>query len=59
MKKEQCTIPPEGWTCTRGQGHEGPCAALPKKNKPSWFWIIFWMIMILPVGIVLLIRRLW
>lgn len=22
-----CTRPPPGWTCTRGAGHEGPCAA--------------------------------
>ena len=25
----QCEAPPEGWICTRGAGHEGPCAALP------------------------------
>ncbi len=24
-----CTIPPEGWTCSRECGHEGPCAASP------------------------------
>jgi hypothetical protein len=24
-----CTIPPEGWRCTRAGGHEGPCAAIP------------------------------
>lgn len=22
-----CTRPPAGWTCSRGDGHEGPCAA--------------------------------
>ena len=22
-----CTIPPEGWRCTRKPGHDGPCAA--------------------------------
>jgi hypothetical protein len=22
-----CKVPPEGWYCTRGHGHEGPCAA--------------------------------
>ncbi len=22
-----CTLPPRGWICTRGAGHEGPCAA--------------------------------
>lgn len=25
----QCTVPPDGWLCTRGAGHDGPCAALP------------------------------
>ena len=25
-----CKQPPEGWYCTRGHGHEGPCAAHPK-----------------------------
>lgn len=25
----QCTIPPPGWWCSRGPGHEGPCAARP------------------------------
>lgn len=24
-----CELPPEGWTCSRGGGHEGPCAASP------------------------------
>lgn len=24
-----CAIPPEGWRCTRGAGHDGPCAAVP------------------------------
>jgi hypothetical protein len=24
-----CTVPPEGWYCTREPGHDGPCAALP------------------------------
>lgn len=27
---EVCTVPPEGWVCTRPKGHTGPCAALPK-----------------------------
>lgn len=22
-----CTVPPPGWYCTRGAGHDGPCAA--------------------------------
>lgn len=25
----KCTIPPEGWECSREPGHEGPCAARP------------------------------
>lgn len=24
-----CTVPPEGWSCSREPGHEGPCAASP------------------------------
>jgi len=24
-----CTKPPSGWTCSREEGHEGPCAASP------------------------------
>lgn len=23
-----CQLPPEGWECTRGAGHDGPCAAI-------------------------------
>lgn len=22
-----CTVPPEGWWCSREKGHDGPCAA--------------------------------
>jgi hypothetical protein len=25
----RCTVPPDGWTCSRGAGHTGPCAAAP------------------------------
>lgn len=25
---EPCPVPPAGWACTRGYGHEGPCAAV-------------------------------
>ena len=25
-----CTIPPDGWQCSRERGHEGSCAATPK-----------------------------
>lgn len=25
-----CTRPPPGWTCSRNDGHDGPCAASPK-----------------------------
>lgn len=24
---EPCSIPPDGWSCSRGDGHDGPCAA--------------------------------
>lgn len=23
----KCDVPPAGWTCSRGKGHDGPCAA--------------------------------
>lgn len=26
-QKGRCTLPPEGWYCTRAKGHDGPCAA--------------------------------
>lgn len=26
---EPCDMPPSGWVCTRGKGHEGPCTAHP------------------------------
>jgi hypothetical protein len=29
----KCQIPPEGWTCSRESGHDGPCAALPKLSR--------------------------
>jgi hypothetical protein len=25
-----CTLPPEGWACSREPGHDGPCAARPE-----------------------------
>lgn len=28
-RKKECTVPPPGWRCTRGAGHEPPCAAVP------------------------------
>ena len=24
----ECDVPPLGWRCTRGRGHDGPCAAV-------------------------------
>lgn len=32
-KSKHCNLPPEGWYCTRGLGHEGPCAAHPIPNQ--------------------------
>lgn len=26
--ESECDLPPFGWRCTRGKGHEGPCAAV-------------------------------
>lgn len=31
-----CDLPPEGWHCTRGGGHSGPCAAVPNPVDQSW-----------------------
>lgn len=31
----KCGNPPAGWKCTRGAGHDGPCAALPKNPFPA------------------------
>lgn len=30
---KRCNLPPEGWYCTRGIGHEGPCAARPTTDR--------------------------
>lgn len=27
-QRPECQVPPLGWRCTRGDGHEGPCAAV-------------------------------
>jgi len=29
-----CPLPPDGWRCSRGIGHEGPCAAHPVEPQP-------------------------
>lgn len=30
-----CTLPPEGWYCTREAPHEGPCAAVPNTTQET------------------------
>lgn len=30
-----CPVPPTGWFCTRGAGHDGPCAAWPDLGDPA------------------------
>lgn len=30
----ECQTPPPGWRCTRGAGHDGPCAAWPAMVTP-------------------------
>lgn len=30
-----CTVPPEGWYCTRAPGHDGPCAAWPVAHQDA------------------------
>ena len=31
--KKPCEVPPEGWSCTRKKGHDGPCAAVPERDE--------------------------
>jgi hypothetical protein len=31
----ECTVPPEGWWCSREPGHEGPCAARPTSVREA------------------------
>ena len=31
--ESRCSKPPEGWYCTRQEGHDGPCAALPTQEQ--------------------------
>jgi len=35
LDKPLCTQPPEGWTCSRGAGHAGPCASNPVQPVPA------------------------
>lgn len=30
-----CTVPPDGWWCSREKGHQPPCAARPGKHPES------------------------
>lgn len=32
----ECDMPPFGWRCTRGKGHEGPCAAVQAPDDIDW-----------------------
>lgn len=36
-KSDVCRVPPEGWWCSRGAGHDGPCAAR-RMGGPLWNW---------------------
>lgn len=31
-QQTMCTVPPAGWVCTRGAGHDGPCAAVSERD---------------------------
>jgi hypothetical protein len=31
-----CLVPPKGWKCTRGAGHDGPCAAIEDNMKKAY-----------------------
>lgn len=32
--RNQCSLPPAGWYCTRNANHDGPCAAWPEIPDP-------------------------
>jgi hypothetical protein len=34
----KCQIPPEGWTCSREPGHDGPCAADPEVDRIDFYY---------------------
>lgn len=38
----ECSQPPTGWRCTRGAGHDGPCAAIPKAEIADATLLEFW-----------------
>lgn len=31
-----CTVPPQGWYCSRAPGHDGPCAATRGERYGNW-----------------------
>lgn len=33
IETAECQVPPEGWSCSREPGHEGPCAASPSTSQ--------------------------
>lgn len=33
IEARPCSVPPEGWQCSRTAGHEGPCAAIRKATS--------------------------
>lgn len=33
-----CQLPPSGWSCSRGAGHDGPCAAWPIRTGEGRSW---------------------
>lgn len=44
---DACNRPPQGWVCSRGRDHEGPCAARqcdePARGGMSWPSLIFYL----------------
>lgn len=32
----ECQLPPQGWSCTRSPGHDGPCAAVEEPFARFW-----------------------
>lgn len=45
-----CDRPTLGWYCTRPPGHDGPCAAHPRRPRPS-FARLFWDLLVERFGL--------
>ncbi len=46
-----CTVPPDGWSCSREAGHDGPCAASPMTENAVWSAYVAGMIVLYLEGL--------